>query len=334
MEILDTDNALRAKLQGQTGKDIHIISAFASSTDSMIAELREHNRVELIVGTMNYFTEPEFIQAVRDQPRGREGFWVDFRGSASIHWKLYLISPRTVIVGSANLTNKGVAMLGETSVLIRSKVLYEDYLSRIRVLQAEKHVVPAKSGAFDRRLADYTDLHERHQASRQAQGADKPTGQVLAPSLAQWLENDANQSISVFLWENKVEDLLKEKAKRIVDRIRLAAGKGLSTSGRNPYRELFTSHMAAGEKSPFRSGDVALCASIRGGYIGFHKFHIVERVGNKDLMIELRHEPDAFPFEITPALKAAIKTHIVANDYESSPRVFRRKLLTELAVQV
>lgn len=331
MEILDSDNDLRALLLKQSGREVYIVSAFASSTDGLIANLRVRNRVELIVGTMNYFTAPEFIQSVRDQPRGREGFWVDFRGPSSIHWKLYLISPDTVVVGSANLTDKGVSMRGETSVLIRDKGLYENYRTRVAALQADPNVVPATSKAFTRRLAEYGARHQRNQAGRQATGADRPTGKNRVPTLAQWLEDEANQSIVAFLWEDRVEERYVKEAKKLVNSLREAEGKAPSTSGRNPYIDLFTMRLDPDEKSSFRSGDVALCASIRGGHIGFHKLHIVKRVGRTDVMIELRREPDSFPFEITPSIKEAIKQYIKKNHEHGHAVVFRRKLLQSFA---
>jgi hypothetical protein len=331
MEILDNDNYLRAKLEKQVGRDIHIVSAFASSTDDLISLLRESNRVELIVGTMNYFTAPEFIQAVRDQSQGREGFWVDFRGPASIHWKLYLISPHTVIIGSANLTPKGLAMRGETSVVIHKKALYQEYRARIVALQSGKNVVAASSKTFDRRLREYTALHDRSQAGRQAGGADRPEDKTRIPTLAEWLKDESNQSVSLFLWESPVEEKLVTAAKKIVNRKRAAEGREPTAPSRKPYSELFTTNQDDDGQTPYRSGDVALCASTRGGHISFRKFHIVQRVGKSDLMIEVRREPNAMPFQITGAIKLAIKRHIGSTDYESGSQVLRRKLLQAFA---
>jgi len=94
MEILTSDSSLRSFLALQGDKHIHVVSAFAYSTAALVSEMkRRGNTVEVMVGTINSFTDPDFIDEVAQVlPRG---FWIDFRGHRSIHWKLYLISPDT-----------------------------------------------------------------------------------------------------------------------------------------------------------------------------------------------------------------------------------------------
>src|SRR3546814_13962083 len=65
-----------------------------------------------------------FIEdAARTLPKG---LWVDFRGQRSIHWKLYLIAPKTVIIGSANLTGMGLDLTRDTCVVVKNQSLYDD----------------------------------------------------------------------------------------------------------------------------------------------------------------------------------------------------------------
>src|SRR3546814_16226942 len=101
MQILSSENSLRSYLLKQHGTKLQIVSAFAYETAGVVEQLKsQSNAVELIVGTINAFTDPNFIEdAARTLPKGLR---VDFRVKRSLHWKLYLIAPKTVIRGSAN----------------------------------------------------------------------------------------------------------------------------------------------------------------------------------------------------------------------------------------
>lgn len=86
MERLDTENDLENFLLGQCERSITIVSAFASGTVGLLESIAAKNDVEVIVGTINAFTSPKFIDEARKLLRRR--LWVDFRGNSSIHWKL------------------------------------------------------------------------------------------------------------------------------------------------------------------------------------------------------------------------------------------------------
>src|SRR3546814_8108627 len=79
MQILSSENSLRSYLLKQHGTKLQIVSAFAYETAGVVEQLKsQSNAVELIVGTINAFTDPDFIEdAARTLPKG---LWVDFRG--------------------------------------------------------------------------------------------------------------------------------------------------------------------------------------------------------------------------------------------------------------
>jgi len=69
MEILDTNNNLIDYLSKLKGKKITIVTAFASGTESIIRDLIGSNDVELIVGSINSFSSPIFIEAMKEEKK-------------------------------------------------------------------------------------------------------------------------------------------------------------------------------------------------------------------------------------------------------------------------
>ena len=167
MKILSCEASLRNFLLKQKHTTIQIFSAFAYSTADFVRGLKaRNNSVEVIVGTINAFTDPQFIDDVASiLPKG---LWVDFRGHKSIHWKLYLVAPMTVVIGSANLTDTGLNLTRDTCVVLRNQSLYDDYRKNVEALKGcSSDILRPNSKKFRAALKQYTELHERTQAAKQ-----------------------------------------------------------------------------------------------------------------------------------------------------------------------
>ena len=136
--IIKNQNAFTDYFFKVKGKKITIVSAFASETTEVVERmLASGNTVDVIVGTINSFTSPKFIEECKEIAKDNKNikFSVDFRYESSVHWKLYLISPSTVIIGSANFTQTGLTFERDTCVAIQDKKLYDDYLGMVAELK-------------------------------------------------------------------------------------------------------------------------------------------------------------------------------------------------------
>jgi HKD family nuclease len=97
--ILTRTQNLRAILGEYRNTRIDIVVAFASKSEDLVDEMiKNNNKVSIIVGTINNFTDPSFIEYCQDLDKKKLDIYVDFRNNESVHWKLYLISPTTVII--------------------------------------------------------------------------------------------------------------------------------------------------------------------------------------------------------------------------------------------
>ena len=305
VERLHTARSLAGYLEAQRGKRITIVTAFASATDTLLEKLTQHNDVELIVGTINAYSDPRFIEAAAKLPRCRLS--VDFRGSDSVHWKLYLVAPSTVIVGSSNFTATGIGMARDTCVVIESPALYRDYERQVRSLRLADGVLFSEDRRFKPRLAAYKELNARIQAAQQGARA----AQQATPTVADWLAN-GDTTLRFFIWTEEVAKVDQAAAARVVSEQAAAAGTAPSSRGRRPYRELLALDME-GRRPPFAPGDIVLCASARGGWIKFVSVDLVwrNRVRKKHYFIELRKSRYPELFQLTPDVKQAIKSLVV-----------------------
>lgn len=258
MEILDHENTLAAYLEKQHGKRITIVSAFASSTEALVDALRQNgNQLELIVGTINSFTAPDFIEHCASEADTNLALWVDFRYQQSVHWKLYLIEPDIVILGSANFTQIGVSLVRDTCVVMADAALYQAYLAKVEQLKASERVLAcAQSTAFDDALDDYKLNHRRMQAglARTSQYLDGES----------WLGEESNQSIPLFVWYSDHSAAAEREARQHLN----TSSDGVDWSD---VKEFFTYECAEGVL-PYEEGDVVLTARCNGTHIGFYTF--------------------------------------------------------------
>ncbi|MFR0690513.1 phospholipase D family protein [Enterobacterales bacterium AE_CKDN230030158-1A_HGKHYDSX7] len=258
MKILNAQHSLKQYLEQVSGKLITVVSASASETESLIQTLVEKgNRLDLLVGTINSFTSPDFIDFCVRDAGADVTLHVDFRAQNSVHWKLILIEPDVVILGSANFTEIGLSLTRDTCTVIQDAALYADYLARASEIKGLEGVVPGEdSPAFDEQLEEYRQSHRRVQASlaRSAQYLDGES----------WLGDETNQSIPLFIWYSDHSDDSEEKAEAFLH----ASSDGVAW---DDVREFFTYECAEGVL-PYEEGDMVLTARCNGTHIGFYTF--------------------------------------------------------------
>lgn len=314
MERLHYENDLARFLLKQRKRNITIVSAFASGTTKLLKSIVAENDVEVILGTINAFTSPNFIDEANILLKRQ--LWVDFRGNASIHWKLYLISPNTVIIGSANFTNQGVALGQDTCVVIENADLYNDYQQQLEVLKKERQVMAAGSPDFDTALERHREQHNRNQAALQiAQQASRYGSEIRTskvPSFDVWVQQGF-LTIPLFVWEENHSQATKEEASKIM-RDQDALVTQIAGSNKKPadsavrlFRDFLTEE-SDGPRTSFDPNTIVLATKSSGAYMRFMQLDVIARNTQLklDFMIERRKARYIQPFEITPAIKAAI----------------------------
>lgn len=325
MERLHNQNDLAGFLSRQSKRDITIVSAFASGTVELLVELKRDNRVEVIVGTINAFTSPAFIKDASELLKQR--MWVDFRGEDSIHWKLYLVSPNTVVIGSANFTQLGVGLHRDTCVVIRNKSLYNDYVEQVRRLKKTAGVLSATTQGFEVAKKKHEEQHRRNQAANQAARATTRN----KPTFEQWIKNGFT-TIPLYLWDTDILESDKSEARRITLEMTSKQHDAVSSVRRTqPYRDALVTG-SEGRRPPFAPGTIVLIASESGGSIGFLQLDIVYRHPQKkqDYMIALFKSRYEEPFQLTVPIKQAIKAMIVAGEhgeYSLSAEALHKRLV-------
>ncbi len=309
MERLGTENDLENFLLMQRERSITIVSAFASGTVGLLKSIAAKNDVEVIVGTINAFTSPPFIDEARKLLRRR--LWVDFRGNTSIHWKLYLISPNIVVIGSANFTKQGVGMCRDTCVVIRDSSLYDEYQQQIKVLKSDSQVLDGEHLGFDDALARHRDQHNRSQAALQMAHQDSQTGSQnranRVPSFDTWAQQGF-LTIPLFVWDQNHTQEAKDEATRIVyEQDDVPDASERTGSEVRPYRDFLTD-ASLGLKPPFDPNTIVLATKANGAYMRFMQLDVIVRKADLglDFMIERRKLRYQQPFKITPVIKAAI----------------------------
>lgn len=229
-------------LQGICGRELTIVSAFGVSHHQidLLRQLAQQNRkVTFIVGTQGGFASPDFIEAGRrlalDMPTLE--FIVDFRIDASLHHKLALASPSTVIIGSSNFTQKGLNGTCDLMAEVADKALY-------RRIQAELTRIRHLNGVFVAGGAEFVAAQKRYKAAAE-QLSDIELKKVALkskanpyvtptelPSLVEWLDSDVAASLRIFGYER---DLDKEEKKAATKVRKEAVSQGIVLKGVTPY---------------------------------------------------------------------------------------------------
>lgn len=293
MKILDASNNLEKILTEYKNKKIKIITAFASGTNGLVDELLENgNDVELMIGTINSFSSPEFINYCIDKKSPKLTTYVDFRYESSVHWKVYLIEPNITIIGSANFTKIGVGLARDTMVYIEDNALYSDYIKKYEMLKAIPDVINSSSVDFKKPFKIYIKEHRIMQRSLSKLGSNA--------SLADWLANEANQTLRLFVWDqNHTAESIK-KAKSFLDE--------------DEYAEHY-SYEVTEDEPLYNEGDIVLTANDRGVHLKFVRFDRIFVDKGICYLCVLNGKKPKFPFKLT-TIKAGLKK-IVANNYQN-----------------
>lgn len=284
MKILDSSACLESYLKSQERKKIQIITAFASGTEAILSTLLDNNNtVELLVGTINAFTSPKFIEYCASHDSENLKAFVDFGYQLSIHWKLYLISPDIVVIGSSNFTITGVSLARDTCVVVEDAGLYTEYVKRVGNLLKDKNVIRAgKSKKFTSAFDAYRATHNQTQAGL--------TRSRQYSTVEEWLSDETNQRLPLFIWGNRHTAETKAEATQLLQE--------KSAEPEVPaLRDFFTYNAGKGEL-PFRQGDVVLCASSRGGYLGFYTFDRIIYSKGRHFIYSYRRSQYQHPFDL------------------------------------
>ena len=295
MQLLDTEQNLEGFLKGLNGRKICIVTAFASGTEDLIDLLVENNNViDLIVGTINSFSSPRFFDHCLSINDRNLSLFVDFRYQNSTHWKLYLIDPNVVIIGSANFTNIGVGLFRDTCVAIKNSNLYQSYMKEVSKIKASHGVIGKHdSEKFNSELEIYRLNHRRMQAGLARSNRYRNGNE--------WLEDESNQIIPLFIWDSRHSKETIETAHELIE-------ANESNISRTDIRDFFTYECDEGD-IPYEQGDVVLCANSKGSYIDFYTF---DRIMNKDglyYIYSYKRKRYTYPFKLKD-LKNGIKKRV------------------------
>ena len=263
MEIIGTDNNLENFLLSVSNSRVDIAVAFATKAERVIDVLIDNgNEVFLTVGTINCFSDPVFFRHCQElaQENPRLNLAVDFRYESSIHWKVYLVYPDIVVIGSANLTQNGLSMVRDTAVRIEDKNLYKKYLKIFSNLRRNVNVVASNDTGFDEFLDEYEKLHHIRPQTPSFQN-------VEVPNFATWLTRDESQFLLLLMWGRELTDAEQREYKnKVVPKLPLNNGE------RN-----YSLISVLGSKPPdYYEGKTLLFMSQTGAYAQFKFIYLVK----------------------------------------------------------
>ena len=299
MNILDENKSLETILYSTKKKNIVIVTAFASGTEHVIDLLvKNDNHIELVVGTINAFSSPEFIKHCASITNNNLSIFIDFRYQNSTHWKLYLIEPNIVIIGSANFTSTGIKLNRDTCIKVENDSLYKAYMKKTRDIIRTTGVIGSNDKTFSKELKKYILNHKRMQA-----GMNRSKQYT---TVDQWLQDESNQSIPLFIWDQR---LTKQERKRGNELLEEIENNSNEEHSKPPIRDFFTYECNKGEM-PYEQGDIVLCANSKGASIGFYCFDRVLYEDGVHYIYSYKRKRYATPFrlnEIKDKLKKLIQ---------------------------
>lgn len=316
MKILDASATLSSEIANVRDRRVRIVTAYATDVLETLQSLVNRNcRIQLIVGTIDCFNHPEHLAQI-GKLAGVE-LWVDFRRQNSVHWKLYLLEPFDVIIGSPNFTGRGLATDRDIAGVVQDAEFYSGLDERIDALLRIPGVTKFGSAAFVREMVQYTVDFENAQQRRRASGVSGAAGSVEV-----WLSDEGNQELKLYVWEETHTEVSKRRARRMATKGRQSAG--MPTSPRSPLREFFTMES---RRPPFMAGDVVLCCRASGAYMDFYRFDLIER-GEDNLlyMIDMRSSKPPRLFDVGKA-KDRLAAHIKQQELAGAVTLSRSTLL-------
>lgn len=316
MHILNDDETLSQYLSEVKDQNIYIVSAFANGTEDIIKKLIDQNKhVELIIGTINAFSDINFIDFCVEQAKNNKNFdfYVDFRYENSVHWKLYTVSPNLIIIGSANLTIKGLSLSRDTCISVKNQILYNDYLKKIDELKNIPEVVNSKSSDFSKKLKKYKEVHKKT--------ASCHIYNFPELSLKEWLNSEHCYDLPLFIWDSYLSE-------DQVDYITTEVEQISPNQKFDPDKQCLL--IDGEDKEDYPQGCIILAMNKNGNYISFFKCDvIIPDSSSTDLFLIDFSETTKDPFKLEPNIKRNLKKK-ASKWYSNDKHQLSRKDLKEL----
>jgi phosphatidylserine/phosphatidylglycerophosphate/cardiolipin synthase-like enzyme len=294
MKIFETNNSLDSFLRLVKNKRVDITVAFASKTEAVIESLLDNgNEVHLTVGTINCFSDPVFFKTCQEIASNNPNLnlTIDFRYDSSIHWKVYLISPNIVIIGSSNLTTIGLSMRRDTAVRIKNSKLYQQYMENISNLRADNEVVAWDGERFEELLSAYEKQHHKTNPTR-----NPPIGKTL--SFTAWFAREESQSLPLYLSDCDFTEEEMSEFEEIVSTLK-PENTDTNSTGHYPIGICY-------KKSSYVEGAWLLRASHTGASPAFHLIHTIKHHNKKWWLCGIKRRIQK-PFSVSDTnLKQAI----------------------------
>ncbi|RAP57897.1 phospholipase D family protein [Oleiagrimonas sp. MCCC 1A03011] len=316
MKVIDADSTLKDQIKDISNAHIRIVTAYVTDVLETLQELVSRNcRVEIIVGTIDCFNHPKHLAQIGVLP-GID-LHVDFRRQNSVHWKLYLLEPFDVIIGSPNFTGRGLKTSRDIAVSFSDQTMFVEFKQRINVLLKAPRVIKFGTAAYQREMAQYEadfEIEQRHRRSAIADGS--------TPSVSDWLADERNQELKLYVWEDHHQEPEKQRAREMAVKGRKAAA--MPESEKSPIREFFTTSQ---KRTPLKAGDIVLCCRTSGAYMDFFRLDLIERGGDGLLyMIDMKSSKPARLFNLSEA-KARLAGYVQDNELVGPVTITRSELL-------
>ncbi|MFA0729632.1 phospholipase D family protein, partial [Vibrio sp. 10N.222.48.A4] len=307
MKIIEQYSELGQIFDAVNDSKITIVSAFASGTESIVKGLTARNNVELIVGTINSFSSPKYIENLIDLESENLNIYMDFRYANSTHWKLYLIEPNVVIIGSANFTALGVSLKRDTLVFLESEDLYNEYLTKVENLKSSPLVLNCQEKNFEHQFELYKQSFFESQAANQSVKAKS--------TLDSWLADDHNQAIPLFIWDRELVSETYQQAFELIQ------DQDPEVESEESYR--LSTYTCKPKDLPYREGSLVITMSEKGSYIQFERFDRILYKDGVHYLYSFKGKRKNAPFDISE-ITMGIKS-IVSELYDKEQAVLYRE---------
>lgn len=214
MNIMKNDD-LKNVLRNLKNSHVVIISAFVSGVFDELEELLENkNKVEIYTGVLNCFNSPYNMQKFAKIAAENKNFLfkVDFNSATSTHWKIYIVNGKTLYVGSANFTAKGISLERDTLLKVCKEDICKEYLEETK---NEKYV-SSKNPDFEEKLAQYISKYKaeckRHSVQYDANSPDDV--EITIISISEDFDDDTRRIANQLLDNGVKKGLILENEKK------------------------------------------------------------------------------------------------------------------------
>jgi len=218
------------------------------------------------------------------------------------------------IIGSANFTTIGLKLTRDTCAVICNKELFDSYIQKITQIKNNNKVIKVeRQPGFNKEFEKYRQLHRRSQAGMVRSKQYK--------TLAQWLEDDTNQSVPLFFFDREHR---KEEKKRSNELL-----KDHAEDSSNLGVKVFFTYECDENELPYKPGDVVLTTKKTGAQLDFFTFdRIIYDAGMHYIYSYIRKRYPS-PFKFINSEKMKLKDKI-CDLYENEAEELDRSLLESL----